>query len=191
MMHCAPATGRAPVLRVRDGVVERVGVRLGMLGTALSEISGAGGRRSGADRRRRRPARAAARTTHPQRQRGLSACAGRFAVDRMEDRPALPAGQPHADAADHLRHRRRFGGDRLHYRPDHRLAGQRHPTNPRHPGPHPHPAPDEVNRTLPAAADGWSLVLESPRAQRLRSIINWQDVRDVLDGTCTFSRCRR
>ncbi len=41
--------------------------------------------------------------------------------------------------------------------------------------------PDEVNRTLPAAADGWSLVLESPRAQRLRSIINWQDVRDVLD----------
>lgn len=41
--------------------------------------------------------------------------------------------------------------------------------------------PDEVNRTLPAAADSWSLVLESPRAQRLRSIINWQDVRDVLD----------
>lgn len=40
--------------------------------------------------------------------------------------------------------------------------------------------PDEVNRTLPAA-DSWSLVLESPRAQRLRSIINWQDVRDVLD----------
>ncbi len=30
---------RAQVLRVRDGVVERVGVRLGMLGTALSEIS--------------------------------------------------------------------------------------------------------------------------------------------------------
>ena len=29
----------AQVLRVRDGVVERVGVRLGMLGTALSEIS--------------------------------------------------------------------------------------------------------------------------------------------------------
>ncbi len=41
--------------------------------------------------------------------------------------------------------------------------------------------PEEVNRTLPAAADSWSLVLESPRAQRLRSIINWQDVRDVLD----------
>ena len=41
--------------------------------------------------------------------------------------------------------------------------------------------PDEGNRTLPAAADSWSLVLESPRAQRLRSIINWQDVRDVLD----------
>ena len=41
--------------------------------------------------------------------------------------------------------------------------------------------PDQVNRTLPAAADSWSLVLESPRAQRLRSIINWQDVRDVLD----------
>jgi lipoprotein-releasing system permease protein len=41
--------------------------------------------------------------------------------------------------------------------------------------------PDQVNRTLPAAADSWSLVLESQRAQRLRSIINWQDVRDVLD----------
>lgn len=41
--------------------------------------------------------------------------------------------------------------------------------------------PDEVNRTLPVEANSWSLVLESPRAQRLRSIINWQDVRDVLD----------
>nr|WP_272886015.1 efflux RND transporter periplasmic adaptor subunit [Stutzerimonas stutzeri] len=30
---------RAQVLRVNDGVVERVGVRLGMLGTALSEVS--------------------------------------------------------------------------------------------------------------------------------------------------------
>lgn len=41
--------------------------------------------------------------------------------------------------------------------------------------------PDEVNRTLPTAEGSWSLVLESPRAQRLRSIINWQDIRDVLD----------
>ncbi|KRW68006.1 hypothetical protein AO741_07580 [Pseudomonas sp. TTU2014-105ASC] len=41
--------------------------------------------------------------------------------------------------------------------------------------------PDEVNRTLPVDVGSWSLVLESPRAQRLRSIINWQDVRDVLD----------
>ncbi len=41
--------------------------------------------------------------------------------------------------------------------------------------------PDEVNRTLPVDDGSWSLVLESPRAQRLRSIINWQDVRDVLD----------
>ncbi|MDL0440166.1 ABC transporter permease [Stutzerimonas frequens] len=41
--------------------------------------------------------------------------------------------------------------------------------------------PDEANRTLPVAPDSWSLVLESPRAQRLRSIINWQDIRDVLD----------
>ncbi|MBK3758395.1 ABC transporter permease [Stutzerimonas frequens] len=41
--------------------------------------------------------------------------------------------------------------------------------------------PDEANRTLPVAPDNWSLVLESPRAQRLRSIINWQDIRDVLD----------
>jgi lipoprotein-releasing system permease protein len=41
--------------------------------------------------------------------------------------------------------------------------------------------PDEVNRILPADDGSWSLVLESPRAQRLRSIINWQDIRDVLD----------
>ncbi|MAX91407.1 MAG: hypothetical protein CMK99_22185 [Pseudomonas sp.] len=41
--------------------------------------------------------------------------------------------------------------------------------------------PDEVNRVLPADDGSWSLVLESPRAQRLRSIINWQDIRDVLD----------
>ncbi|MAL90527.1 MAG: hypothetical protein CMK94_03070 [Pseudomonas sp.] len=41
--------------------------------------------------------------------------------------------------------------------------------------------PDETNRTLPVTPDSWSLVLESPRAQRLRSIINWQDIRDVLD----------
>lgn len=41
--------------------------------------------------------------------------------------------------------------------------------------------PDEVNRVLPADEGSWSLVLESPRAQRLRSIINWQDIRDVLD----------
>lgn len=41
--------------------------------------------------------------------------------------------------------------------------------------------PDQANRTLPVTPDSWSLVLESPRAQRLRSIINWQDIRDVLD----------
>lgn len=41
--------------------------------------------------------------------------------------------------------------------------------------------PDEVNRILPADGESWSLVLENPRAQRLRSIINWQDIRDVLD----------
>jgi len=41
--------------------------------------------------------------------------------------------------------------------------------------------PDEVNRVLPADDGSWSLVLENPRAQRLRSIINWQDIRDVLD----------
>ncbi|AZZ46011.1 hypothetical protein C1896_14560 [Pseudomonadaceae bacterium SI-3] len=41
--------------------------------------------------------------------------------------------------------------------------------------------PDEVNRVLPIDDGSWSLVLENPRAQRLRSIINWQDIRDVLD----------
>ncbi len=41
--------------------------------------------------------------------------------------------------------------------------------------------PDEVNRTPASEPGGWSLVLESPRAQRLRSILNWQAVRDVLD----------
>lgn len=41
--------------------------------------------------------------------------------------------------------------------------------------------PDEANRVLPGAPGSYDLVLESPRAQRLRSILNWQQVRDVLD----------
>ncbi|MBL0162563.1 MAG: ABC transporter permease [Xanthomonadales bacterium] len=42
-------------------------------------------------------------------------------------------------------------------------------------------APDEVNRILPGAANVVQLVLETKRAQRLRSINNWQQVRDALD----------
>jgi lipoprotein-releasing system permease protein len=42
-------------------------------------------------------------------------------------------------------------------------------------------APDEANRLLHEPGEAVTLFLESPRAQRLRSIINWQDVRDVLD----------
>ncbi|WP_455229890.1 ABC transporter permease [Geopseudomonas aromaticivorans] len=41
--------------------------------------------------------------------------------------------------------------------------------------------PDEVNRVLPLADGALALDLANPRAQRLRSILNWQDVRDVLD----------
>lgn len=41
--------------------------------------------------------------------------------------------------------------------------------------------PDDLNRILPPAAGSVQLVLESKRAQRLRSINNWQQVRDVLD----------
>ncbi|WP_292038038.1 ABC transporter permease [Massilia sp. UBA6681] len=40
---------------------------------------------------------------------------------------------------------------------------------------------EEHNRVLPPAAGTTQLVLESKRAQRLRSINNWQEVRDVLD----------
>lgn len=42
--------------------------------------------------------------------------------------------------------------------------------------------PDEVNRVAPAAAGVIQLILETPRAQRLRSINNWQQVRDALDA---------
>lgn len=42
-------------------------------------------------------------------------------------------------------------------------------------------SPDEVNRVLPPAAGVVQLILETPRAQRLRSINNWQQVRDALD----------
>lgn len=42
--------------------------------------------------------------------------------------------------------------------------------------------PDEVNRALPPPPGSVVLDLESPRAQRLRSISNWQDVRDLLDA---------
>lgn len=42
--------------------------------------------------------------------------------------------------------------------------------------------PDEVNRVVPAASGVVQLLLETRRAQRLRSINNWQQVRDALDG---------
>ncbi len=42
--------------------------------------------------------------------------------------------------------------------------------------------PDEVNRVLPASDNAVALVLHSPRAQRLRSLSNWQALRDLLDG---------
>lgn len=41
---------------------------------------------------------------------------------------------------------------------------------------------DEVNRVLAPPSGSLALDLGTPRAQRLRSILNWQDVRDVLDG---------
>ena len=43
-------------------------------------------------------------------------------------------------------------------------------------------APDEANRILPAASGVTQLVLEDKRAQRLRSINNWQQVVTQLDG---------
>ena len=42
-------------------------------------------------------------------------------------------------------------------------------------------APDEINRILPSSYGRVQLVLESKRAQRLRSINNWLQLRDVLD----------
>ena len=42
-------------------------------------------------------------------------------------------------------------------------------------------APDEINRILPSSDGRVQLVLESKRAQRLRSINNWLQLRDVLD----------
>ena len=41
--------------------------------------------------------------------------------------------------------------------------------------------PDEVNRVLPLPGGTVQLLLEDKRAQRLRSINNWQQVRDTLD----------
>jgi lipoprotein-releasing system permease protein len=43
-------------------------------------------------------------------------------------------------------------------------------------------APEERNRVAPAAAGVVQLVLEDPRAQRLRSINDWQEVLAALDG---------
>jgi lipoprotein-releasing system permease protein len=42
--------------------------------------------------------------------------------------------------------------------------------------------PEERNRILPPADGSVQLVLENRRAQRLRSINNWQQVRDLLDS---------
>ena len=41
--------------------------------------------------------------------------------------------------------------------------------------------PDEVNRVPPPQDGTLALDLASPRAQRLRTIVNWPDVRDALD----------
>ncbi|MDF3030697.1 MAG: lipoprotein release transporter permease [Moraxellaceae bacterium] len=41
---------------------------------------------------------------------------------------------------------------------------------------------DEANLVMPAPEGASLLVLETPRAQRLRSIANWQDVLPALDG---------
>ncbi|MCK9487875.1 MAG: ABC transporter permease [Xanthomonadales bacterium] len=43
-------------------------------------------------------------------------------------------------------------------------------------------APEELNRIAPAPPGTLQLVLEDRRAQTLRPINNWQQVRDVLDG---------
>lgn len=40
---------------------------------------------------------------------------------------------------------------------------------------------DEVNHAPPGLPAEWTLQLDNPRAQRLRSITNWQEVRDLLD----------
>ncbi len=42
-------------------------------------------------------------------------------------------------------------------------------------------APEDFNRVAPPPAGVMQLILETPRAQRLRSINNWQQVRDALD----------
>ncbi len=42
-------------------------------------------------------------------------------------------------------------------------------------------APEELNRVAPAAPGTMQLLLEDRRAQALRPIINWQQVRDALD----------
>ncbi|WP_246037165.1 ABC transporter permease [Thermomonas fusca] len=42
-------------------------------------------------------------------------------------------------------------------------------------------APDQVNRIAPAPPGAMQLVLEDRRAQVLRTIVNWPQVRDVLD----------
>jgi lipoprotein-releasing system permease protein len=43
-------------------------------------------------------------------------------------------------------------------------------------------APDEISRLAPVAVGTTQLVLETRRAQRLRSINNWQQVQTTLDG---------
>ncbi|RBP50734.1 ABC transporter permease [Arenicella xantha] len=48
-------------------------------------------------------------------------------------------------------------------------------------------APDEVNRIFPPADNSVQLVLESKRAQRLRSINNWLQLVDVLDTLPTIT----
>ncbi len=50
-------------------------------------------------------------------------------------------------------------------------------------------SPDEVNQVIPAPAGTVQLVLEDKRAQRLRSINNWQRGRDDLGSGAFIDSC--
>lgn len=98
----------------------------------------------------------------------------------MENRNQFFARRPNAVSDDYSRCCCRSVCDCFYLGTDTRLAVQYHRQDFGNAGAYPFTVP-QVNQVIPALAGIVQLVLEDKRAQRLRSINNWQEVVTTLD----------